>query len=335
MAKVLLANAISEKQHNSDPGSLASNALRNFERLQRAAAKCSFATHALVRDPQDADLIIFAGSGDPYHRDVLVHPLTRKYRDRCFIVDSSDKIIPFLPGIYASIERRWYSQQRTRAGFYLNIMDRKSIDYKPRPSQYKYLFSFLGSVDSAPIRAQVISLGHKRAFLLDTSNPRKRRMGVFCHQEPGLVRLYANVMEESKFVLCPRGVGTSSWRLFETMKMGRVPVIISDQWVPPEGPDWNKCSIRICENQIEHIPEVLERYENNAEAMGMAAREQWDNWFSEPVCFHRIADWCNAIRASRNMSPIAFRWGPYCQLLRPYHARTYVGSWRARSHGRI
>src|SRR2546423_4170060 len=39
------------------------------------------------------------------------------------------------------------------------------------------------------------------------------------------------ICKASKFILCSRGVGTSSVRLFDTMRMGRVPVILSDQWL--------------------------------------------------------------------------------------------------------
>jgi len=40
---------------------------------------------------------------------------------------------------------------------------------------------------------------------------------------------YARLIANSKFVLCPQGVGPSSLRLFETLLMGRAPVIISDE----------------------------------------------------------------------------------------------------------
>ena len=47
---------------------------------------------------------------------------------------------------------------------------------------------------------------------------------------------FRSVMGRSRFVLCPRGKGTSSIRLYEALAYGCVPVIISDDWVAPAGP---------------------------------------------------------------------------------------------------
>ena len=67
-------------------------------------------------------------------------------------------------------------------------------------------------------------------------------------------KFYLSTLLDSRFVLCPRGYGTSSYRLFETMRLGRVPVIISDEWVPPLGPSWLNCSIRISEKRVRELP---------------------------------------------------------------------------------
>ena len=44
-------------------------------------------------------------------------------------------------------------------------------------------------------------------------------------------RRYAETTKASKFVLCPRGLSVSSISLFETMRMGRVPVILAGRLV--------------------------------------------------------------------------------------------------------
>ena len=50
-------------------------------------------------------------------------------------------------------------------------------------------------------------------------------------------------------MICPRGWGSSSIRLFEVMEMGRVPVIISDAWVN-EAPKWADFSVRVSEADV-------------------------------------------------------------------------------------
>jgi hypothetical protein len=101
---------------------------------------------------------------------------------------------------------------------------------------------------------------------------------------------YAEVMARSKFVLCPRGEGPSSFRIFETMAAGRVPVILSDEWVPPAGPDWEKCAVFTPEKQIEEIGSILEKQEERFPGMAAAARREWEQWFAPETLFHRMTE---------------------------------------------
>jgi hypothetical protein len=84
----------------------------------------------------------------------------------------------------------------------------------------KYLFSFVGnSSNCASLRKRILKLKHAESLLEDSSSSQSDRD----------VR-YAEFLSKSKFVLCPRGLGPSTWRVFETMRAQRVPV--SDEWRP-------------------------------------------------------------------------------------------------------
>ena len=139
-----------------------------------------------------------------------------------------------------------------------------------------------------------------------------------------MLNSYLSLLMRSKFILCPRGIGTSSWRLFETMKAGRVPVIISDQWVPPEGPSWLECSIRVPESEVMLIPEMLERREVDASKLALAARKVWDDWFSSEAVFHRIVEWCLAIQANRWLPTRLQAMSYHVYLLRPHFLRHWL-----------
>ena len=102
------------------------------------------------------------------------------------------------------------------------------------------------------------------------------------------------------------------------MKAGRVPVILSDDWVPPEGPAWESFSLIVPEREVARVPEILESHEHAAAEMGRRAREQWEQWFSASASFHRIVEWCLSIQRSRRMPE---------RLMR----RWCGGSWRGRS----
>ena len=293
---------------------------RDFERLSAAAQSDIHRAHSLVDTPDVADIILFVGSSYPDHRDVRAHPLVRRYRRKSFLFHSDDYIIPFLPGVYVNIMKRWHSPGRTAPGFYLQ---QYSIPFGSSLSPCDYLFCFIGSTRSHPVRSRLMSLKHSRGYLEDTSAalPADQKAGPFFMVGYGQDHRthYGDIITRSKFVLCPRGYACSTWRLFETMKAGRVPVIISDQWVPPVGPEWSTFSLRVKQSQIAEIPEMLERCEPNAGRMGQLARTAWEDWFSPEASFHRIVEWC--LELNRSERHILGDVLPYAQLLRPFFLR--------------
>src|SRR4051812_22221089 len=151
--------------------------------------------------------------------------------------------------------------------------------------------------------------------------------------EPGPTRdlftkEYAKAILDSQFVLCPAGWGPSTYRLFETMEMGRVPVILSDEWVPPPGPLWEQFSVRIPEHLISDLPSILSSFSESHEAMGQQARLAWEQWFAKPVCFHRLIELCVDIQHTPAHPLSALR---VCgSLFRSPHRRLFFGScWRS------
>jgi hypothetical protein len=295
-----------------------------YLRLKRSAEQEKFPDHCLTSDAVAADLILFAevkGAG-PYFESVRRHPLYAEFREKCFLFCANAFVIPFLPGVYASIEKRWQSD-RTRSGFYLGVSENEFL----RPTQWRddlpYLYSFVGSTVNAPVRRRLAELRHSRGYFQDTSMEYERILrGLAAGDEvPNFWRRYAEAIQASKFVLCPRGIGVSSVRLFDTMLMGRVPVILSDDWVEPTGPAWREFSLRIPERDFHCIPDLLEKREDRAGAMGRMAREQWEKWFSEDVCFHRVVEWCLDIKRNRRLPEKLGALFPYLQYLRPFHFR--------------
>jgi hypothetical protein len=105
------------------------------------------------------------------------------------------------------------------------------------------------------------------------------------------------------------------------MKAGRVPVILSDELVLPEGPAWEKCALFVRERDVERLPQLLEHREPDAAAMGSFARKEWEQWFSESVSFHRIVEWCLSIQQGRRLPERVMRRVVFWQLLTPYNFR--------------
>ena len=297
--------------------------------LQQCAELDRFRVHSVASDPEAADLIIFAefyGAGSYFER-LRRHPLVRKYREKTFLFCANPFVIPLLPGVYAGVEKRW-SSSRTRPGFYLGRTRNEFTTFSPPTDDLPYLFSFMGSIRNAPVRRRLATLSHPRSFFQNTTEDFDRVLYGKMDKRERLDydRRYAELTKASKFVLCPRGLSAASIRLFETMRIGRVPVILSDDWVPPVGPLWEKFSIRVAEREFARIPHLLEQRESEAVAMGELARKAWEEWFSDEVLFHRLVESCLDIQRKRRIPENLARWPAYLQFLRPFHLRRLLGT---------
>ena len=294
--------------------------VEDFETLARSAAE-SGGQHGATDDPSDADILLFVGSRHPFHADVRKHPLAMGASRRVLLYDSADHVIPFLPGIYPSIEARYYDPRRVRSGFYLRGIGSSWVGPVGRPSQARFLFSFTGAFDNSGLRRRLARLDHPAGLLRDTSSEPGRGYGQSAQVYGEYQRRYVQSLSESCFVLCPRGVGCGTVRLFETMRAARVPVVISDAWVPTPGPDWDACSLRVRESEIDALPALLEDSRGRADQMGEAAYEAWRRWFSAERAFQTMAGWCAEIVESLPRVNRVDEWLVRAQLFRPWFLR--------------
>lgn len=302
------------------------------ERLRKNAARDRFGVHRLTDDAEEADLILFVDHWniEPFFGVTRRHPLVQAHREKCFCVSETDYAFPFLPGVYADCRRRWYRKDRVRSGFYFSMFENPRVGLAPASVAQPYLFSFVGSADTHPLRTRVLDLQHPRSLLKDTSDYAYRIRWEGTEKEKDCFhQQYSDALWKSQFALCPRGLAVSTRRMFDAMQAGRVPVILSDDWVPPVGPDWAAFSLRVPEADVGRVPALLERAEYRAAAMGAAARRAWEQWFARDVCFHRIVEWCLSIRAARQCPERLLRLTAIPHLLHPPYLRIYLGSrWR-------
>lgn len=78
-------------------------------------------------------------------------------------------------------------------------------------------------------------------------------------QRLGFSHPYASVPAKSVFTLCPRGISAWTFRLFESILAGSIPVILSDSYVPPFGEwiPWDSFSLHLPERDLPDIGEIL------------------------------------------------------------------------------
>ncbi len=63
---------------------------------------------------------------------------------------------------------------------------------------------------------------------------------------------FKDILERSRFSICPRGSSPSSVRFWESLAAGAIPILVSDYWALPEW-NWEDTMIKIPEAQFEHL----------------------------------------------------------------------------------
>ncbi|HEX5234819.1 MAG TPA: exostosin family protein [Silvibacterium sp.] len=297
--------------------------------MKHSAGLDPFGVHTLVEDPAAADIILFAemGSCGKFTEMVRAHALYRSFPEKCFVFDTGDFFFPTVPGLYASLTREQFDLGYARTGFYLYLIENAFITPRPYSGREKYLASFVGSRLTHAVRQRLFELKRSDIYMKDTSAYGAHTTR---HGEPGkrakFWEEYAESIADSRFSLCPRGRGTGSIRLFESMKMGRACVIISDDWVPNDHVNWEDFSIRVQERDVHRIPEILEREVQRAPEMGTHARRAWEEHFSEKVRFHRIVEQCLEISSQINCGTVARFTRTLRQTADPRNLRWYLSS---------
>jgi hypothetical protein len=242
--------------------------------------------HELVEDATSAEMIVFVGSVPAHGEGIVDSALPRLYPEKCFVYWDDDGVVSLLPGIYTNAERaRWFDLHRTASH---NFIDTLNPQVRPMPEvEKRYLVSFAGGSTSL-LRKKLYKIDYQRADVLiqNTSS--------YFHWDPSQEdrvarqREYAETIAASRFGLCPRGASAGGLRLFEVMQMGVAPVLASDKFLLPEGPDWDSFLLRIPERKIMQLPEILERHMAESAERGRLARLAYEQWFAPSVMFNGI-----------------------------------------------
>lgn len=103
--------------------------------------------------------------------------------------------------------------------------------------------------------------GYLRPILLKYWKDKDDDMKIFGPMPPGVSSKmnYIQYMKSSKYCICPKGYEVNSPRVVEAIFYECVPVIISDNFVPPffEVLDWGAFSIILAEKNIPNLKDIL------------------------------------------------------------------------------
>lgn len=234
----------------------------------------------VVADIGESDTILVVDDANLLLPDMVRFWQLGSDRPIFFHLEADWPLVVF-PGTYPSLHRQGSSTTRAASWSYLAACRAASWHAEMEPD---LKFSFLGRFETHPVRLKIANLHSSESPCLDVSMARTA-IPNFDYN-----RTYQQLLVRSQFVLCPRGYGASSIRIFEAMAVGRVPVIISDRWVPPPVGDWSAFSIRVDENQVEQIPSLTSLAAGRSKEMGKEARRIFVQNFAGETFFDRIME---------------------------------------------
>lgn len=260
--------------------------------------------YILVKNPEEAHIILIGNVDDKTGEKILANPILNKFPQKCFSLSDTDYTLFLNRGVYTSANNRsLLGKQRIRTGSYTLYPDQYKNPYIYNVFQQGivekiFLFSFIGR-DCRSIRNRIFNLQFIREdiLLIDSSNSFNLWNKKFSKTEKQ--RQFVEVLAHSKFSLCPRGINPNTIRLFESMQMGVAPIIVADAFLFPKGPDWGKFSIIIKEKDIAQLEEIVSSHEANYAEMGAMARQCYENYFSEGSYFNYILDNCLDIQKTQ------------------------------------
>jgi glucuronyl/N-acetylglucosaminyl transferase EXT1 len=94
---------------------------------------------------------------------------------------------------------------------------------------------------------------------------------------------YQELMENSIFCLIPRGRRPDTYRFLESLSLGCIPVVLSNDLVKPfsEVIDWSQIVVHADERHLFELPEILRSYDlQQIQSMRVRGLAIYDRYFS-------------------------------------------------------
>ena len=106
--------------------------------------------------------------------------------------------------------------------------------------------------------------------------------------------MFRKLTSQSIFTLCPRGYGPTSFRLYESINLGSIPIYISDDFLLPyqDKIEWDKLALLIKHDDIDSIHEKVEKILNSNKHIEMLnyGRECNDKYFNMEYTSNYISE---------------------------------------------
>lgn len=100
-------------------------------------------------------------------------------------------------------------------------------------------------------------------------------------------RRFFNNIRDTDYTLCVRGSGNFSVRLYETLAMGRIPILVDTDCLLPyaDDPRWKTCCVYVRQEQIDQVDEMVSAFHNRlTEHDFIEVQQQARQFWEERLC---------------------------------------------------
>lgn len=295
---------------------------RRYERLYAEAPKRWRAV-----DEAEADVFVYTHD---YHAGEVARAgaeRAKRLGKPCLFFQESDDSTPCSPPhgvVYReSILASQITPHERALPAFADDLARETGGLQIRAKQAQPSVGFCGFVGSAVRRAYFRLQGRSRKVLglslrTEALNVLERDAGVETHfvrrtqfwggaisrfrgPDPNAKRRvreeYLENLSGSDYTLCLRGAGNFSYRLYETLAMGRIPLFVNTDCALPfaEVVDWRRHVVWVEQEDLPHLGEKLREFHDSLSAEEFEQRQRdnrrlWEEYLRPTECYQRILD---------------------------------------------
>jgi Exostosin family len=114
---------------------------------------------------------------------------------------------------------------------------------------------------------------------------------------------YANHLDRNTYIVCPRGTENYSFRIYETLSRGRIPVIIDTDVVLPKELNWDRLSIRVPYESLGFICDIIMKdYQSRSGPEFMERQQEALSTMAELRTMRWVKDLANEMRTVISMT---------------------------------
>lgn len=230
-----------------------------------------------VFDPEKANAIIIQEKNSfknfRYISNLYKDPLVSMYAYKVYTINDDDCATGLLKGLYTSLPKHRFNKDLHVSVPYMQFPNELVFTISPNLKP-EHLATWRGNTKSNKLRFKLIdSLRDKPEVVVQQTDS-------WLNHKQNEKTAYVELIQKAQFSLCPAGWAPVSFRIYETMALGRCPVILADDFVPPFGPKWSDFALFFPEKNVENLYEFLYANKDRHLELGCNAYLNWKHFFS-------------------------------------------------------